>query len=114
MSKANDWMKSHCKFAQVQGTGGSAVTGDHLAAAARAGIENMLKSMGQGNPEITQDIAEAKPLIDTAMTNMGPAMQTLAQQLSQFFMEKTQERSVVNQQNIQQAVQNPAAPATQV
>jgi hypothetical protein len=116
MSEANDklnWVRRHCKFAQFQGTGGSAVTPDHLLEASRAGIENMLKSMGQGNPDIAQDVIEAKPIIDTAIRNMAPAMQTLAQQLTQFFTEKTQDRSVVNPQNVQQAVQNPAAPIPQ-
>jgi uncharacterized membrane protein len=113
MSKANDWMKSNCKFAQVQGQGGAAVTGDALTAAARTGIENMLKAMGQGNENIVQDIAEAKPIIDNAIRTMGPALTTLSQQLTDFFTEKTKERSVVNQQNIQQAVENPTAPAPQ-
>jgi hypothetical protein len=108
--KASQWVRGNCKFAQM----GAAVTADHLSQAMVVAVQNLLKGMGQNNPDIQSDVAEATSIIQEELRNAGPNLNSMANRLSQFFQKKSEERAAPNPQAVQQAVQNPtAAPVPQ-
>lgn len=109
-STATQWVRGNCKFAQM----GGAVTADHISQAMLVAVQNLLRTMGQNNPDIQSDIAEASSIIQEELRNAGPNLNSMATRLSQFFQQKSEQRAAPNPQAVQQAVQNPtAAPVPQ-